>query len=482
MLLLASTFLSHSMLVQADFTTNHTLAEKESYQWLVDLVPGFGDWNHYLNYSEMVGLLERLNYTYPSIAKVFSIGKSWQNREIYCIELTGNKSGGVKPQVLLVGLHHARESISAELPLYFAVLATSNYGTSSPMTSLLDCSDIFLIPALNVDGLDLVKVNEWQRKNACPLDDDGDGLVDENPPSDLNHDGHLELVINSNGNCSQWVEGIDSDGDGQISEDWVGGVDLNRNYGFEWDNPLAASSDTFPSSDVYRGPQPFSEPETRALRDLALNHDFKYAVSFHSGSECIIYPWGYTATPTLDDKLFREVAGNMSKLVGASAFQGGAGLYTVSGELGDWMYANRSTYAFTCEMFQNASAWHQDIIQEGLSSPKVESYGGVFESCNPNPREIVSTVKKWLPVIPYVTIRAVGYVPPTHLSPPLEPTVVHFVATAMTPDVYPGLMILLASVLVSVRFRSRKIEKQRKSDSPSPKYQDPISRLSLSDH
>lgn len=481
-LLMASIVSSNVVMVRADFSLNVSGDDPSSYQWLLDLLPRFGNWSHYFDYSEMVAVLGYLNRTYPAVAKVFSIGRSWQNREIYCIELTGNKTVVDKPQVFFVGLHHACESISAELPLYFAVLASSNYGTSAPLTSLLDHSDVFIIPALNVDGLDLVKSNEWQRKNARPLDDDGDGLVDENPPSDVNQSGHLELFINSNGNCSQWVEGIDSDVDGQISEDWIGGVDLNRNYGFQWNNSLVASSDSYPSSDVYRGPGPFSEPETRALRDFVLNHNFTYAVSFHSGSNCVIYPWGYAEQPTPDDALFREVAGNMSKLTGVTSFQGGVGLYTVSGEWGDWMYGNRSTLAFTCEIFQNASAWRRDVIRQYLDSPLFESYSGMFESYNPNPRDIVNTIRKWLPILPYVMVKALGYHPSLHpFSPsPLGPDSISYVATAMAPQVYPGLMVLLSSVLASVILKNRKTRGREEPEIQVLEEKDPLMDFSLS--
>jgi carboxypeptidase T len=291
----------------------------------------WGDWAHYHNYSEIVESLLYLNSTYPSVVDVFSIGESWENRDIYCIRLTNESINGRKPEVFFVGYHHAREPISAELPLYFAVEAATNFGTNQTLTRMLNSSEIYIIPALNVDGLEVVRDNDWQRKNAHPFDEDGDGLLDEDPPEDENGDGSIEDLLQWDG--YQWVfvrwEGIDNDADGEFGEDWIGGVDLNRNYGYKW-NASVQSGSPYPRDEDYRGPAPFSEPETQALRDLALQHDFEYAVSFHSGAENIVYPWGYTTTATSDDLVFREIAGDLSALVSAPYWQAGD-WYTTSG-------------------------------------------------------------------------------------------------------------------------------------------------------
>ncbi len=131
----------------------------------------FIDWTHYHNYSEVVSTLLYLNTTYPNIAQVFSIGKSWQNRTIYCIRLTNETNTSQKPEVLFVGYHHAREPISAELALYFAVDAATKYGVNQTITQMLNKSIIYIIVALNVDGFSLIRQNEWQRKNAHPFDE-----------------------------------------------------------------------------------------------------------------------------------------------------------------------------------------------------------------------------------------------------------------------------------------------------------------------
>jgi hypothetical protein len=363
----------------------------------------WGDWKHYHNYTEIVNTLLYLNASYPNIVDVFSIGKSWQNRDIYCIRLTNESNTHPKPKLFFVGYHHAREPISAELPLYFAIEAATKFGTNETITHMLNYSEIYIVPMLNVDAFDAFKQNEWQRKNVHPFDEDNDTLLDEDPPDDANGNGYIEDLIQWNG--SQWVfvrwEGKDDDGDGLLNEDWVGGVDLNRNYGYEW-NATCYSGSPYTWAEDYRGPAPFSEPETQAIRDLALTHDFKYAISFHSGTEVIGYPWGYTYTPAPDDATFREIAGNLSQLTGASYGQN-SGLYTASGMWDDWMYANRSTFALTCEIYTNNSAWQYEPGPE----PDTWWEKGVFQFFNPDPNNIETVIQRWLPVFTYTTNRAI---------------------------------------------------------------------------
>jgi len=365
----------------------------------------WGDWKHYHNYTEIVNTLLYLNDTYPDFLDVFSIGKSWQNRDIYCIRLTNKNVTRLKSEVFFVGYHHARELISSELPLYFAVEAATNYGTDPTITYMIDNSQMYILVALNVDGFKAVQANEWQRKNVHPFDEDGDGLVDDDPPEDWDGDGYIEALWQEDG--SEWSfirwEGIDDDGDGLLNEDWVGGVDLNRNYGYAW-NASVQSGTTNPQDEAYKGPMPFSEPETQAIRDFALKHDFEYAISFHSGTNLIIYPWGYTDTPTLHDSTFREVAADLSSLVDAPYGQSGDGLYTASGLWDDWMYGNCSTLAFTCEIYEDSNAWQYE------RGPYPNSWWekGVFEFFNPEPENIEKVILRWLPVFTYVTNRAIS--------------------------------------------------------------------------
>jgi hypothetical protein len=365
--------------------------------------PPWGDWNHYHNYTEIVNTLLYLNDTYPNIVDVFSIGKSWQNKDIYTIRLTNESNTHPKPKLLFVGYHHARELISAELPLYFAVQAATKFGVNETITHMLNYSEIYIIPALNIDAFEAVSQNEWQRKNVHPFDEDNDGLLDEDPPDDEDGDGYIEDLFYWDGTNYYFIrwEGIDDDSDGLQNEDWVGGVDLNRNYGYQW-NATCQSGSPYPWAEDCRGPEPFSEPETQAIRDLAMANNFKYAISFHSGTEVIGYPWGYTTEPTPDDAKFQEIASNLSALTGAPYGQN-SGLYTASGMWDDWMYQNRSTFAFTCEIYTNETAWQYEPGPE----PNTYWEKGVFQYFNPDPNQIETVIQRWLPAFTYMANRAI---------------------------------------------------------------------------
>src|SRR5439155_1607489 len=75
-------------------------------------------------------------------------------------------------------------------------------------------------------------------------------------------------------------------------------VELNRNYGYMWG---AGGFGTSTSDPEYRGPGPFSEPESQAIRDLAVAHPPVLSISYHSAGQWVLYPWSYTRLPTPDD-------------------------------------------------------------------------------------------------------------------------------------------------------------------------------------
>ena len=365
-------------------------ASRSAWNWTTLL-----DWSHYHNYTEITTILPALNATYPDIVDVFSIGQSWGGRDIYCVRLTNEGDVQPKPEVLFVGYHHAQEQISAELPLYYVVDAATNYGSNANLTTLLDAREIYVVVALNVDGLDLFEANDRQRKNARPADEDSDGSLDEDPPEDLNGNSLIEILVNNTDPYEPVFleyEGTDNDTDGVNGEDWVGGVDLNRNYPVGWEN---AVSD--PPSPVYRGPAPFSEPETQALRDLVLQRNFTHAISFHSGLEIIIYPWGCTTDPTPDDAKFVGIAQGISDITGGLPYVSPTVMY---GLWDDWMYGEADVLALTCEIFRNGT-WMDALIESG-PYPNTAWVGGDRWLNNPFPSGIQTVVERWLPVFTYI--------------------------------------------------------------------------------
>ena len=345
------------------------------------------DWAHYHNYSELTDILTELELGAPELVDLISIGKSWLGNDIWALAVTNETAGRATTGILVVGYHHARERISLEVPLYIAWRLVSEAKTNKTVASLLEQVIFYIIPALNPDGIAISELNPWHRKNLRPVDDDGDGLIDEDPPEDVDGDGKIYYWWND----TAWgFEGIDNDGDGLFNEDWPGGVDLNRNYDFHWGDPNAMSGSPNPFDEDYRGPSAFSEPETRALRDFVFSSeviDIAFAVSYHSGAACVLYPWSYTSEPCPDDEILRRLAKTYGLVAGYPYERGEIITYTCSGEWGDWMYGVVGALPLTIElygMYGNSAWWaaHTEKVND------TSYFKDIWEFFNPPEDEI----------------------------------------------------------------------------------------------
>ncbi|RLI07565.1 hypothetical protein DRO32_03680, partial [Candidatus Bathyarchaeota archaeon] len=185
-----------------------------------------GGWSRYHDLAEVEELIIALNSYRPDLVELLPIGRSWMGNTIWVLRITDEFSPGPKLGILIVGYHHARERISLEVPLYIAwsLVREASRGRDEAVALLLDHVVFYVIPVLNPDGVEASEANPWHRKNLRPVDDDGDGLVDEDPPEDLDGDGTIYMWWNA---TSWGFEGLDNDGDGLLNEDWPGGVDLN---------------------------------------------------------------------------------------------------------------------------------------------------------------------------------------------------------------------------------------------------------------
>lgn len=132
------------------------------------------------------------------------------------------------------------------------------------------------------------------------------------------------------------------------------GVDLNRNFDLVTDvrprHPFAGS--TWPRSPHYAGPAPFSEPETRALRDVATAVRPDVSIGFHSFGDLLLHPWAWTARPHPREPEYAALgrafvsAQRRARYVAKSAH----GFYPTVGDLDDWLDATLGALAFTVEV------------------------------------------------------------------------------------------------------------------------------------
>jgi len=117
----------------------------------------------YHNYEEITNLLESLISRYPHLAKLHSIGKSVQNRDLWVLEISENvhnRSLG-EPLFKYVANMHGDETLGLELMMFLAQYLLENYGSDTRVTSLVNTTDIFLMPSLNPDGYEASRVRKF---------------------------------------------------------------------------------------------------------------------------------------------------------------------------------------------------------------------------------------------------------------------------------------------------------------------------------
>jgi len=288
----------------------------------------------YHSYKELEADLKSLESAHPSIVDLHTIGTSLEDRNIYAVKISDNVDRDEEEAgVLFLGCHHAREWISVEVPFLLARWLAEGYEGNPAIRELVDRSEIWIVPLLNPDGLEYsINVYRYWRKNR------------------------------------------------RANADGTFGVDLNRNYGYMWGRDDQGSS-AEPDAGDYRGVSAFSEPETRAVRDLFLGRNFLAAVSYHSYSQSILYPWGFTDIPTGKDDLLRglglEMAGLIQTVNGRSYACGPAAssLYVTNGDLADWTFGVSGIPSYTIELppvdiqhggFFNAEDEIEGVFRENL--------------------------------------------------------------------------------------------------------------------
>jgi hypothetical protein len=264
-------------------------------------VKGQMDFAHYHRYDEVEEFLRKWEKDYPDLVSLYSVGKSFEGRDIWQITITNKATGKDtdKPAFFLEGNRHSGEVTAAESALYFAWYVLANYGQDAEITRLVDTKALYVKVKNNPDGSELyLGTAQSNRSTVRPHDDDGDGLLDEDPPEDLDGDGLIlqmrqkveegkgDAVIDpedksgrlmrrvgpGKGNYRLWSEGIDNDGDGRFNEDGIGGLDLHRNYPENWRPEPGQDLTGRGWTQGGAGEFPLSETETRAVVLFLLEH------------------------------------------------------------------------------------------------------------------------------------------------------------------------------------------------------------------
>lgn len=430
------------------FKEYHTyFTMKDRMQELADLNPEFIEFHEGLNGGINARGQETNEETY----------KGWYyNHPSPWLKITGNISDGEynefngdngnfedREDVLIVGNHHAREWMSYEVPMFMIetlAFAYNNIGYDNDGDGLVDED-----PWGDADGDGILDDDgDCLRLDPSIQDSDGDGIacgpgdlgVDEDHSEQKLHDLvntreiYIIPMLNVDGNrydreeycgetawencaTSGWrknlrdntVTGVTPlpDLDEQVDEG-CDGVDLNRNYQFEWGAPLGATGPLFPgacyagqNNDVYNGPVDNTdndgdgqfnedhvdgkdddadgivdedwwggntEPETKFIQDLTeMNDDnnnggsdFPVTLTWHSFSELILYPWGHCQNCDNPDQQQLKYHGDVMATMSNYENMQSSGLYPTSGDFCDWHYGLFTSYCYTMEI---GNAFHE---------------------------------------------------------------------------------------------------------------------------
>ncbi|MHA2200556.1 MAG: M14 family zinc carboxypeptidase [Candidatus Thorarchaeota archaeon] len=364
--------------------------------------------------------IEYIHTTVPQLVDLEIIGQSYEGRNLTCLRITNEQNTVQKAKTLIVTQHHGREQITVEMALRFMHHLLNNYGVDDTITEYVDTQEIYVIPTLNPDALEVVvnEGNHWLRKNLRPFDNDEDGEFGEDDVDDANGDGAISnfyVYLKDNPSDEpyyedydwEYWEGIDDDGDGEINEDEVGLVDLNRNYGTLWG--MGYGSTDVVTDQVYEGTAPFSEPETQAFRDFVLDHRFAMSYSLHSGINATFFPtdlYGDWIEQTLYYNMVDDYADILPEDFNYYLPYTPQKLdSSLSGGWGDWMYAERGcTVPITFEVYTNASAYgvevHPIIFENNTHI--IREWKEIYGYFNPTEDHINTLWDELLPAFDYL--------------------------------------------------------------------------------
>ncbi|MBT3076141.1 MULTISPECIES: M14 family metallopeptidase [Streptomyces] len=278
--------------------------------------------SRYHNYAEMTAAIDARIAANPSIMSKRVIGKTYQGRDIVAIKISDNvATDEAEPEVLFTAHQHAREHLTVEMALYLLREFAEGYGSDPRITQAVNGRELWVIPDMNPDGgeYDIAtgSYRSW-RKNRQP--NSGSSAV---------------------------------------------GTDLNRNWAFKWG--CCGGSSTSPSSETYRGTGPESAPETKVVADFVRSRvvggkqQITAAIDFHTYSELVLWPYGYTYADTApgmtadDRNAFAAVGRKMAASNGYTAEQS-SDLYITDGSIDDWLWGSQRIFGYTFEMYPRSSS------------------------------------------------------------------------------------------------------------------------------
>jgi carboxypeptidase T len=278
----------------------------------------------YRTYAEVGGDLTELEAARPDIVERVSLPhRTLQGLDVVGVEITHDVTAhDRKPVLLVTGAHHGVEWATVEVAVEFATDLAQRDGRDQRVTGLLDRVRVIVVPVVNPDAFQLSRAGTVpDKRRNCRVPDPATQSCATSPRS---------------------------------------GVDLNRNYGVDWGG-VGASADR--SADDYRGDSPFSEPETRNVRDLVTSHQVTVLTSLHTYAAMVLRPPGQDATPdTADETAYAALGQTLANANGYRSVRS-RDLYENSGTAAEWFHHTTGGFGFDVEL---AGDQHHAPFQEGV--------------------------------------------------------------------------------------------------------------------
>lgn len=354
------------------------------------------EWNRFYDHAGLGAILRKIHDAFPKLTKLYSVGKSVDGRDLWCLEVTsGTGDAKRKPGMYIDGNIHGNEVQGGEAVAYTAWYLCHQYGRLDKVTELLDRAVFYLIPTINPDGRDRwfhrAQSAHSSRTGLDPRDDDRDGVADEDDTDDLDGDGsittmrikdphgrwkphpqfpeHLMVQVGPDEPGEYTLlgsEGIDNDGDGEVNEDPAGGYDMNRNWAWDWQ----------PNYVQYGAHEyPFSLPETRALSEFVdARRNIAAFQTYHNAGGMILRAPGREGGVMRgrDEQLHQTLAQRGEKMLPFyRSMIVWKDLYTVWGGEFDWSYGALGIVSFSNEL------WSMRNLDRGAAAPSPED-GAAF--------------------------------------------------------------------------------------------------------
>ncbi|CAN5568511.1 hypothetical protein BH20ACT15_BH20ACT15_01810 [soil metagenome] len=289
----------------------------------------------YRQYADYTTELKALADANPALVREVTVGSTLEGRPIQGVEIAQDvlRADDGRPVYLNLGVHHAREWPSAEMPMEFARDLVSGFNAgANRVQQLLAGVRVVIVPVVNVDGFIASRSFGFN------------SLTDDDP---FFYPGQVGAYRRKNCRPRDGVEAAVPCAQRLSSS----GVDLNRNYGYYWGGSGSSTTATF---EDYRGTSPFSEPESEAVHQFSSGIHPTVVISNHTftaDGKWLRQPGFDDVIAVTEDEIATKSLGDsMAAATGWTSELGYATLGDITGATEDWNYFAQGAYGYTPEV------------------------------------------------------------------------------------------------------------------------------------